>query len=431
MDAREILVTKRDGRALSAEQCEDFLRGYVGGSIEEFHASALLMAIYLRGMEPSELRDWTRAMIRSGDTLSFAHLDRPTADKHSTGGVGDKASLPLGPAVAACGVAVPMISGRGLGHTGGTLDKLEAIPGLRTVLSEQEFVAAVEEVGVCIASQTAQLVPADRKLYALRDVTGLVASLPLIASSILSKKLAEGAGALVLDVKFGSGAFLGCVDEGRRLAETMIELAGELGVPARALQTAMDRPLGRTVGHALEVRESLDCLRGGGPADLRELVQVLGGEMLAMAGVVGDEAEGAARIAGSLDDGSALERFEHMCRRQGAGGLAFDEASDPERTDVLELRADRAGHLRFLDLRELGLAVTELGGGRHHLDDRIDPAVGLDFERTAGELLEPGDLICKVHHRGGRGLEACRARLARAFELGEPFELTPLVLARL
>jgi len=430
MDVREILATKRDGGALTREQSEAFLRGCVDGSIEDFQATALLMAIYLRGMEPAELRDWTEAMLHSGDTISFAHLDRPTADKHSTGGVGDKASLPLAPAAAACGVAVPMISGRGLGHTGGTLDKLEALPGLRTALSEEEFCAAVEEVGACIAAQTADLVPADRILYALRDVTGLVASLPLIASSILSKKLAAGGSALVLDVKFGSGAFLGDIEEGRELARTMIELAREMGVPARAVQTAMDRPLGRAVGHALEVRESLDCLRGGGPADLRRLVEVLAGEMLAMTGVASDAADGEARIAASLDDGSALERFERMCRRQGATGLAFEPEADPDRLEVEELRADRAGHLRFEDLRELGLALVELGGGRRHLGDRIDHAVGFVFHHDAEDALQAGDVLCTIHHRSGRGLEACRERLARALSVGAPFEPAPLVLER-
>lgn len=430
MDVREILATKRDGGVLTAEQSEAFLRGCVDGSIEDFQATALLMAIYLRGMEPAELRDWTHAMLHSGDTISFEHLDRPTADKHSTGGVGDKASLPLAPAAAACGVAVPMISGRGLGHTGGTLDKLEALPGLRTVLEEEEFCATVAEVGACIAAQTSDLVPADRKLYALRDVTGLVASLPLIASSILSKKLAAGGGALVLDVKFGSGAFLGGIEEGRQLARTMIGLAKEMGVPARALQTAMDRPLGRAVGHALEIQETLECLRGGGPGDLRELVSVLGGEMLAMTEVAEDEFDGQRRIAASLDDGSALERFERMCRRQGATGLEFDSGADPGRTEVEELRADRAGHLGFDDLRELGLALVELGGGRRRLDDRIDPAVGFVFQHEAGDALEAGDTICTIHHRSGRGLEACRERLGRALSLRAPFEPAPLILER-
>jgi len=432
MDVRSVLATKRDGGALSREEIEFFLEGYVGGSIEEFHASALLMAIYVHGMQPAELSDWTRAMLHSGGTIDLAGLDRPTADKHSTGGVGDKASFPLAPAVAACGVCVPMISGRGLGHTGGTLDKLESIPGLRTQLDEAEFRAAVEEVGACIAAQTEDLVPADRKLYALRDVTGLVSSIPLIASSILSKKLAEGAASLVLDVKFGTGAFLPDVAVGRQLAETMIALAGEMGVPARALQTAMDRPLGRAVGHALEIEESLACLRGEGPADLRALVCALGGEMLAMSRVADDAESGAARIARALDDGSALERFERLCVRQGASpGVWIDASGDPARTAREELCATQAGALRFLDLRELGLALVDLGGGRKRLADAIDPGVGFVFHATAGDALAKGDAICTIHHRGGRGLEAAKARLASAFEVGAPFEPTPLVLARL
>ncbi len=432
MDVRDVLAAKRDGGVLSKEGIEHFISGYVAGEIEEYQAAALLCAIYIHGMEPEELVHWTHAMLYSGRVIDLGDLGRPTCDKHSTGGVGDKASLPLAPAVAACGVAVPMISGRGLGHTGGTLDKLESIPGFRTVLDEGEFRAALEATGVALAAQTEDLVPADRKLYALRDVTGLVSSIPLIASSIMSKKLAEGAAGLVLDVKFGSGAFLPDVQEGRRLAEAMLSIAHGMGVEARVVQTAMDRPLGRTVGHTLEVIESLECLRGDGPADLRELVCVLGGEMLVLAGVEASIESGEARIASALDDGSALDCFERICEQQGARpGTWYDEAGDPEGTERHEWCADLGGVLRFEDLREVGHAVADLGGGRRSMSDRIDPGVGLVWHVEAGEAVEAGQPLCTLHHRGGRGLEAALARLQRGVEITPDYTPSPLVLARI
>lgn len=432
MDIRSVLATKRDGGALAKDEIQFFIDGYVAGDIEEFHAASLLTSIYIHGMETEELCDWTHAMLHSGRVIDLAGLPRPTSDKHSTGGVGDKASIPLAPAVAACGVGVPMISGRGLGHTGGTLDKLESIPGFSTALDESSFRRAVETTGVAFAAQTADLVPADRKLYALRDVTGLVSSIPLIASSIMSKKLAEGAASLVLDVKFGSGAFLPDVALGRELGESMIELARGMNVPARVIQTAMDRPLGRTVGHTLEILESLDCLRGEGPADLRRLVCVLGGEMLHMAGVASSATEGEERIAATLDDGSAMACFEATCANQGWTGTAwFDESGDPERTDRESFVATKSGHLRFDDLREVGLALVDLGGGRKRFDDRIDPGVGIVWLAQAGAAVTEGQELCHIHHRGGRGLEAARERLSRSISIGSDFESTPLILARI
>ncbi len=269
MDPRDVIRRKRDGGRLGDDQIESFLSAYCADEIPDYQAAALLMAIFVHGMETDELVSWTRAMLASGTRLDFAAIARPKVDKHSTGGVGDKASIPLAPAVAACGVCVPMISGRGLGHTGGTLDKLEAIPGFRTDLDEAAFQRIAAEVGCAMGGQTEQLVPADRKLYALRDATGLVESIPLVASSILSKKLAEGLDGLVLDVKFGSGAFFPDVERGLELARTMIALGESFGLAASALHTAMDRPLGHAIGHALEIEESVACLEGGGPADLR------------------------------------------------------------------------------------------------------------------------------------------------------------------
>ncbi len=431
MDVRPILRTKRDGGELSEGQIRDFMAAYTAGDVPDYQASALLMAIFVHGMAGAELVAWTRAMLESGVRLAFDGVDLPKADKHSTGGVGDKVSIPLAPAVAACGVAVPMISGRGLGHTGGTLDKLEAIPGFRTDLSTTEFRAELERTGVALGGQTAELVPADRKLYALRDVTGLVESLPLIASSILSKKLAEGIDALVLDVKFGSGAFLVDVDRGEELARTMIELAAGFGLRASALHTAMDRPLGRTMGNALEIAESLECLRGGGPADLRALVCACGGAMLADAGVVADAAEGERRVARALDDGSGLERFRAVVAGQGGDPRVVDDPglldAAPDR-EVFAAPAD--GHLAYADVRALGWAVVALGGGREQLQDAIDPAVGLVALRAAGEEVRRGEPLFEIHHRAGRGLERARELLAGAVRVGPPFEPAPLVRAR-
>ncbi|MDP6518988.1 MAG: thymidine phosphorylase, partial [Planctomycetota bacterium] len=291
-DTRAILATKRDGGELSEGQIRDFINGYVEGTIPDYMAAALLTGIFIHGMGDAELECWTRAMLHSGSTFDFSDLDKPKADKHSTGGVGDKVSIPLAPAVAACGVAVPMISGRGLAHTGGTLDKLESIPGFRTELTEERLSAILDDTGMVFAAQTPQLVPADRKLYSLRDATGLVASIPLIASSIMSKKLAEGLDGLVLDVKFGSGAFLPDPEQGAELARTMISLGRRLGVRTTALLTSMDQPLGAACGHAVEIVESLDCLAGGGPDDLAALVRLCGGEMLLHAGLVASAAEG-------------------------------------------------------------------------------------------------------------------------------------------
>ena len=425
MDVRSILAAKRDGGALSEAQINDFIGGYVAGDVPDYAASALLMGIFVHGMEPAELAAWTRAMLQSGEVYDFSSLDRRTADKHSTGGVGDKVSIPLAPAVAACGVAVPMISGRGLGHTGGTLDKLESIPGFRTDLSASEFARAVEQTGVALGGQTDALVPADKKLYALRDVTGLIESIPLIASSILSKKLAEGIDALVLDVKFGTGAFLAEEKRGAELARVMVDLAAELGLQARAFQTAMDRPLGAACGNALEIAESIECLKGGGPADLRELVTTLGGAMLDEVG----EADGPARIARALDDGSGLEVFARVIEQQGGDPACLESAAALPCTDDVEpLTAEGSGYLRYRDVREVGRAISALGGGRIRLEDEIDPAVGVTCLCEAGGSVAAGDELFLIHHRAGRGLERAREHLVRAVEVGAQAKISPLVL---
>ena len=432
MDVHSIIATKRDGGALSEPEIADFITGYVNGEITEYHASALLMAIYIHGMEAAELTAWTRAMLHSGRTFSFPDIERPKVDKHSTGGVGDKVSIPLAPAVAACGLSVPMISGRGLGHTGGTLDKLEAIPGVVTRLGEERFGKILRDHGLAFGGQTEDLVPADRKLYALRDATGLVASVPLIASSIMSKKLAEGIDALVLDVKFGSGAFLPAMEDGKKLARVMLAIAKGMGVEATAYMTNMHRPLGRTAGHTLEILECLDCLKGDGPRDLRELVIVLGGEMLQLGKLATDRGDGEAQVARALDDGSALRVFKSVIIAQGGDVSYLEKPSKFERAPNVEVvRADRGGCFRWTSSREVGLGVCSLGGGRVRLGDVIDNAVGFRFLREGGAMVREGHELIEIHHRGGHGIEEARAHLAKAFTIGAEFTPEPLVQERI
>ncbi|MEZ5980142.1 MAG: thymidine phosphorylase [Planctomycetota bacterium] len=428
--ARDIVVRKRDGGVLEQEHVDAFFRGLADGDVTDAHAGALLMAIFVRGMEREELLRFTRGMLGSGEVLRYEAIGKPVVDKHSTGGIGDKASLPLAPLLASVGLAVPMISGRGLGHTGGTLDKLEAIPGMSTAVDPADFEPALRELGVVFAGQTARIAPADRKLYALRDVVGLVESIPLIASSILSKKLAEGLDALVLDVKFGSGAFMPEVERGRELARTMVELARGFGVATTALLTNMERPLGRAVGHANEVRESIECLRGGGPADLRELVLELGAEVAVSAGAFAERGTARERLERGLDDGSALELFARTVERQGGDRRAVDEpGSLPSAPESAVLEADRDGYLVFSDLRAVGAAVAELGGGRLRVEDRVDPRVGVDWCVQDGERVERGRPICEVAH-AGRGLERALALLRGSFAIEPEPRSGPLVLER-
>ncbi|MBT3247968.1 MAG: thymidine phosphorylase, partial [Actinobacteria bacterium] len=359
MDVVDIIIAKRDGHRLSDQQIEWFISNYAQGeTIADEQAAALAMAIYFQGMEPDELSVWTRAMINSGASLQLGDLGRPTVDKHSTGGVGDKVSLILVPLVAACGAAVPQLSGRGLGHTGGTLDKMEAISGWRASLSLEEMVTQLREVGGIIAGATSDLNPVDRRLYALRDVTGTVSSIPLIASSIMSKKIAEGTGALVLDVKVGAGAFLPEVERGRQVAEAMVALGEDHGVRTVALLTDMETVLGRAAGNALEVTESLEVLAGGGPADVIEITVALAREMLALVDIDIDPAE-------VLASGAALEVFEKMVAAQGgdlSAGLPVAELQQ-------QVVAQESGYLSRLDCRSVGVAAWRLGAGRARKED--------------------------------------------------------------
>lgn len=379
MDMIDIIRTKRDGGALSTGEIRWVIDAYTHGRVAEEQMAALAMAIVLRGMDRREIADWTNAMIDSGARMRW----EGSVDKHSTGGVGDKITLPLGPLVAAHGVFVPQLSGRGLGHTGGTLDKLEAIPGWRAELSEAEMRAAP---GGFVAAATADLAPADRKLYALRDVTGTVDSIPLIASSIMSKKIAEGTDGLVLDVKFGSGAFMTQRDDARELARTMVELGNDAGVRSCALLTDMSTPLGRTVGNALEVREAVEVLAGGGAADVVELTLALAREMLTLAGVDADPAE-------ALRDGRAMDAWRAMVRHQGGD----PDAPLPHARHTHEMRAEHDGYVTGLDALEVGVASWRLGAGRSRKEDPVQAGAGIEIHAPLGTQVRRGERLLTLH----------------------------------
>jgi thymidine phosphorylase len=388
-DAVSLIRAKRDGRTLADDDIRWLFQAYARHEVADEQMSALLMAIFFRGLDRAELRTWTAAMIASGDRLDLSSIPRPTVDKHSTGGVGDKVSLILAPLVAACGAAVPQLSGRGLGHTGGTLDKLESIPGFRAGLTPDETVAVLKSVGCVICAAGSGLAPADRRLYALRDVTGTVESIPLIASSIMSKKIAEGTSALVLDVKVGSGAFMTSRDRARELAETMVALGEEHGVRTRALLTRMDVPLGRAVGNAVEVEESVAALRGDGPADLMEVTLALAREMLALAGLAGDIAGDPAE---AIADGRALAAYRAMVRAQGGD----PDAPLPQAPHTQVLPAPASGWLTSLDALKVGTAAWRLGAGRARKEDDVSAAAGIICLAKPGERVQAGQPLLEL-----------------------------------
>jgi thymidine phosphorylase len=422
VDAVEVIRTKRDGRRLSDEQIEWFIGRYAeGGEIADEQAAALAMAIFFNGMEPDELATWTRAMVDSGRTLDLSGVGRPTVDKHSTGGVGDKVSLVLVPLVAACGAAVPQLSGRGLGHTGGTLDKMESIPGWCATLEPDAMVEVLRTVGGVIAGATADLAPADRRLYALRDVTSTVDSIPLIASSIMSKKIAEGTDALVLDVKVGSGAFLPDVDRARELARTMVGLGERNGVRTVALLTAMHTVLGRTAGNALEVAESVEVLDGGGPADLVEVTLALAREMVELAGLDADPAE-------VLASGRARAVWDDMVRAQGGD----PEAVLPVAPHVETVDAEVSGVLGRLDCRSVGIAAWRLGAGRARKEDPVSPSAGIVCLAKPGDPVEAGQPVLELHAEDPSRFAAAREALQDALEVSdEPPTPKPLIVDRI
>jgi pyrimidine-nucleoside phosphorylase len=409
----DVIVRKRDGNSNTCKEIEYMVRGCTDGSIPDYQLSAWLMACFLNGLDAEETFCLTRAMLNSGEQYDLSGVPGPRIDKHSTGGVGDKVSLVLAPAVAACGVYVPMTSGRGLGFTGGTLDKLESIPGFQVNLSPKRFVEVLERVGYVMSGQTACLAPADRRLYALRDVTGTVESVPLITASILSKKFAEGAEAVVMDVKSGSGAFMATVEQSRKLARSLVDIGARLGRRVTCVLTNMDQPLGRAVGNSLEVIESVECLRGEGPGDVRELVLELGSRMLVAAGTVRDPAEGRSLVGKKLDNGEALQRFIRSVEEQGGDpGFVQDAGRLPSASGSLELNAPARGFVHRMHAGLIGRAAVLLGAGRSRMEEAVDHAAGVTVHRKVGDGVEKGEPLLTLH--GNREREMRRAaELAR------------------
>ena len=431
----EIIHRKRDGRPIPPEAIAELVTRYAQGEVPDYQMAAFCMAVFFRGMSEPELQALTSAMLHSGDVLDLSDIPGPKIDKHSTGGVGDKTSLALAPLVAACGVKVPMVSGRGLGHTGGTLDKLESIPGFDVRLPVARFREIVASVGACLVGQTDRIAPADRKLYALRDLTATVESIPLIASSILSKKLAEGIDGLVLDVKVGSGAFMKRLPDALALARTLVRLGRGMGKDVAALVTDMDQPLGRAVGNSLEVKEILELLRGQGPADLRELTVQLGAEMLQLGGVAATVPEARARIEQAIRDGRGFRKLVEIVEAQGGDArVLHDPDRLPRAARVVEVAATAGGVVEAIDAEAVGLAAMALGAGRSRIEDAVDPAAGLEVRKKVGDRVERGESIASMH-LGERPLEppeAVAARLRAAWRIGAgPASPGPLVLQRI
>jgi pyrimidine-nucleoside phosphorylase len=426
-----LIQHKRDGHALQPGQWRELIVEYTAGRVPDYQMSALLMAVVWRGLVPEELAALTDAMIDSGDRLRFDGLARPVVDKHSTGGVGDKVSLLLAPMAAACGVAVPMMSGRGLGHTGGTLDKLESIPGFRTGLTLREAKDQVERLGCAMLGQTPEIAPADKRLYALRDVTGTVESIPLISASIMSKKLAEGLNGLVLDVKTGSGAFLPEPARAIELAQTMIGLGQARGCPSVALLTAMDRPLGRSCGNALEVEEAIEGLRGDGPDDLMEVTYALGVEMLMLVGAASSPAEARRRLEETVTSGRALETLARVIEAQGGNpGVVEDLSVLPQAAEVEVFRAPRDGVIAEVEPRRVGRAILELGGGRRTIEEEIDPSVGFVIPSKPGDRVQAGEPLASVFARDSAGVSIGIAALGEAIVIADEGRLSPLITHR-
>ena len=424
-DAVDLIRTKRDGGALSTAQLDWLIDAYTRGYVADEQMSAMTMAIFLNGMGRDEIRDLTLAMVASGERLDFSGLSKRTTDKHSTGGVGDKITLPLAPLVASFGVAVPQLSGRGLGHTGGTLDKLESIPGWRATLSPAEFMAQLESVGAVVCAAGASLAPADGKLYGLRDITATVESIPLIASSIMSKKIAEGTAALVLDVKFGSGAFLQDPARGRELAETMVRLGNDAGVATRALLTNMNVPLGRAIGNANEVRESVDVLAGGGPSDVVALTVALAREMLELVGVTD------ADVLGALQNGQAMDSWRAMIAAQGGD----PDASLPTPRETHTVRAERSGVLVAQAALPFGIAAWRLGAGRARQQDPVQHAAGIDLHAKPGDTIVEGQPLFTLGTDDPERFARALGALDGAYRIGDPGEAVldggPLIADRI
>ncbi len=432
MLAHRLIERKRDGGRLDAGEWRALALAYASGHVPDYQMAAFLMAVFWRGMDRGETAALTDAMLGSGSRLDLSHLSQPRIDKHSTGGVGDKVSLIVAPLVASLGIAVPMMSGRSLGHTGGTLDKLESIPGFRTSLSLAEAKAQIEQLGCALIGQSAEIAPVDRKMYALRDATATVESIPLIASSIMSKKLAEGLTGLVLDIKRGSGAFLPELARGLELAELMVGLGADHGCPIVALITAMDRPLGRAVGNALEVEEAIHTLKGEGPADVLEVSYALGAEMLVLGGLAPSHDAARRSMERAISSGAAAERFAAIIEAQGGNpGVVEDPAVLPQ-ADACELFvAPRRGLVARIEPRAIGRGLTARGGGRTKVDDRVDPAVGFVITARVGDWVEAGEPLATIFAKDASGVEAGRAALRGAIAIGDEAELPlPLISHR-
>lgn len=429
----ELIKSKRDGQALDPRDIREFIAAYTRGDVPDYQMAAMCMAVFFRGLSSSELGAWTQAMLESGEVLDLSETRGVKVDKHSTGGVGDKVSLSLAPLAAACGVPVPMISGRGLGHTGGTLDKLESIPGFRVDLSVADYRRMVRDVGACLIGQTATLAPADKKLYALRDVTATVDCLPLIASSIMSKKLAEGIDALVLDVKTGSGAFMKTLEDSRALAKTMIGIGTEMKRKVTALITDMDQPLGRTVGNALEVIEAVDMLRGKAPDDYTEVTLALTAEMLVLGGKAATAQQARERLKQAVVDGSALRKLKEIVQAQGGDPGAIDDYSRlPQARATSDVLAPSNGFVTGIDTEGVGLAAVALGAGRQRVDSLIDPAVGFTLLRKVGEPVKAGEPVVRVHYNNEGPLKDVKDRLLAAYRFGPQAPAPrPLIVERL
>ena len=425
----DLILKKKQGGELSTDEIRYMIEGFTEGSIPDYQMSAMTMAICFRGMTPRETVDLTLAMRDSGDVLDLSGIKGVKVDKHSTGGVGDKTSLALTPIIAALGVPVAKMSGRGLGHTGGTIDKLECFDGFTTALSEEQFAGNVNTIGIAIAGQTANLAPADKKLYALRDVTATVDQMSLIASSIMSKKLASGSDAIVLDVKTGNGAFMKKLEDSRALAKEMVSIGTMAGKKTVAVITDMDQPLGRAVGNSLEVREAIDTLRGEGPADFKEVVFALGSQMLMLAGRAADEKEARALMEGVIEDGSALDKFAQFVRAQGGDAApVYDTSLLPVAGKTLEVTAKESGYVHRILAEDIGIACMTLGGGRETKESAIDLSVGIILEKKNGDAVSDGEVLARIYGNDDAKMQAAYEKIAHAYEIAkEPAAFVPVV----
>lgn len=425
----DLILKKKQGGELSTDEIRYMIEGFTEGSIPDYQMSAMTMAICFRGMTPRETVDLTLAMRDSGDVLDLSGIKGVKVDKHGTGGVGDKTSLALTPIIAALGVPVAKMSGRGLGHTGGTIDKLECFDGFTTALSEEQFAGNVNTIGIAIAGQTANLAPADKKLYALRDVTATVDQMSLIASSIMSKKLASGSDAIVLDVKTGNGAFMKKLEDSRALAKEMVSIGTMAGKKTVAVITDMDQPLGRAVGNSLEVREAIDTLRGEGPADFKEVVFALGSQMLMLAGRAADEKEARALMEGVIEDGSALDKFAQFVRAQGGDAApVYDTSLLPVAGKTLEVTAKESGYVHRILAEDIGIACMTLGGGRETKESAIDLSVGIILEKKNGDAVSDGEVLATIYGNDDAKMQAAYEKIAHAYEIAkEPAAFVPVV----